>query len=43
MAHNEEVAGSISHANMALTIIVHLNFDKGSCALLYRYLKTLNV
>jgi hypothetical protein len=41
MAPNEEVVGSIPHANVMLTIIVHPTMMKGPWTLLYGYLKVL--
>ena len=41
MAPNEEVVGSIPHAVMVLTIIVHPTMMGGPWALLYGYLKIL--
>jgi hypothetical protein len=41
MAPNEEVVGSIPHAGVVLTIIVHPNMTGGPWTLLYGYLKVL--
>ena len=41
MAPNEEVVGSIPHAGVVLTIIVHPNMTGGPWTLLYVYLKIL--
>jgi hypothetical protein len=41
MAPNEEVVGSIPHANVVLAIIVHPTMMGGPWTLLYGYLKVL--
>ena len=41
MAPNEEVVGSIPHAGVVLTTIVHPTMVGGLWTLLYRYLKAL--
>jgi hypothetical protein len=41
MAPNEEVVGSIAHAGVVLTIIVHPTMMGGPWTLLYGYLKAL--
>jgi hypothetical protein len=41
MAPNEEVVGSIPHADVVLTIIVHPTMMGGPWTLLYGYLKVL--
>jgi hypothetical protein len=41
MAPNEEVVGSIPHAGVVLTIIVHPTMTGGPWTLLYGYLKVL--
>jgi hypothetical protein len=41
MAPNEEVVGSILHAGVVLTIIVHPTMMGGPWTLLYGYLKVL--
>ena len=41
MAPNEEVVGSISHAGMVLTTVVHPTMVGGTWTLLYGYLKAL--
>jgi hypothetical protein len=41
MAPNEEVVGSIPHASVVLTIIVHPTMMGGPSTSLYEYLKVL--